>query len=69
VATRLMPGSTDDRLSGLVLGLGWPLVLMNVLIGLGGRLDCLGTASVATAGLVWVARRHPVSPPVGQEAR
>ncbi|MFN8195787.1 MAG: hypothetical protein U0R80_16110 [Nocardioidaceae bacterium] len=58
VATRLSPGSGAERLSGLVLGLGWPLVLLNLLVGLGGRLDCLLTAAVTAVGLVWVARRH-----------
>ena len=69
VATRLLPDSTAARHSGLVLGLGWPLVAMNILIGLGGRLDCLVAAAVAAAALVWVARRQPSVVPVREVAR
>lgn len=61
VATRLLPGSRADRLSGLVLGLGWPLVLLNLLIASSGRVDCLLAAALAAAGLVWVAARHPAA--------
>lgn len=54
---RMLPNSATDRFSGLVLGLGWPLVLLNVLVGTSGRLDCLATAVLASAGLVVLARR------------
>ncbi len=69
LATRLLPASRADRLSGLVLGLGWPLVALNVLVGLGGRVDCLATATLAAAALVWVAGREPAALPVGDGAR
>lgn len=60
---RLRP--PDDQALTVVVGLLAPLVVLDVLLGLGGRIDLLLTAAISIAGLAWIAARtsrrpHPM---------
>ncbi|WP_088282042.1 hypothetical protein [Kineosporia sp. A_224] len=52
---RLQP--PEHRALAVIVGLLAPLVLLDVLLGLGGRIDLLLTAAISIAGLAWIAAR------------
>ncbi|MBI4943326.1 MAG: hypothetical protein HY830_21475 [Actinobacteria bacterium] len=52
---RLQP--PEHRALAVIVGVLAPLVLLDVLLGLGGRIDLLLTAAISIAGLAWIAAR------------
>lgn len=58
MAPMILPTLETDRLSGLVLGLIWPLVGIDLVFVTSGRFDAIGAALLGALGLWWVGRQH-----------